>query len=130
MKDTKADSIRIPDEKRLIAEGDWVDAGEQLTNGFLNPHDILSIGRVTIEGTPIEGEEAVWAYLVDEVQRVYGKSIINDKHVEVIVRQMLTKVRITDPGDTHFYPNDEVHRKEFQRVNSEILEKDGAPRNR
>ena len=118
---------QIPDEKRLIAEGDWVDAGEQLTNGFLNPHDILSIGRVTIEGTPIEGEEAVWAYLVDEVQRVYGKSIINDKHVEVIVRQMLTKVRITDPGDTHFYPNDEVHRKEFQRVNSEILEKDGAP---
>ena len=118
---------QIPDEKRLIAEGDWVDAGEQLTNGFLNPHDILSIGRVTIEGIPIEGEEAVWAYLVDEVQKVYGKSIINDKHVEVIVRQMLTKVRITDPGDTHFYPNDEVHRKEFQRVNSEILEKDGAP---
>ena len=118
---------QIPDEKRLIAEGDWVDAGEQLTNGFLNPHDILNIGRVTIEGVPIEGEEAVWAYLVDEVQKVYGKSIINDKHVEVIVRQMLTKVRIIDPGDTHFYPNDEVHRKEFERVNSEILEKDGAP---
>ncbi|MXY99658.1 hypothetical protein F4Y93_03075 [Candidatus Poribacteria bacterium] len=118
---------QIPDEKRLIAEGDWVDAGEQLTNGFLNPHDILSIGRVTIEGVPVEGEEAVWAYLVDEVQKVYGKGTINDKHVEVIVRQMLTKVRITDPGDTHFYPNDEVHRKEFQRVNSEILEKDGAP---
>ncbi len=117
---------QIPDEKRLIAEGDWVDAGEQLTNGFLNPHDILSIGRVTIEGVPIEGEEAVWAYLVDEVQKVYGKSIINDKHVEVIVRQMLTKVRVISPGDTHFYPNDEVHRREFQRVNSEILEKDGV----
>ena len=118
---------QIPDEKRLIAEGDWVDAGEQLTNGFLNPHDILSIGRVTIEGVPIEGEEAVWAYLVDEVQRVYGKGIINDKHVEVIVRQMLTKVRIINPGDTHFYPNDEVHRKEFERVNTEILENDGIP---
>ena len=118
---------QIPDEKRLVAEGDWVDAGEQLTNGFLNPHDILSIGRVTIEGVPIEGEEAVWAYLVDEIQRVYGNGIINDKHVEVIVRQMLTKVRITDPGDTHFYPNDEVHRREFERVNSEMLEKDGVP---
>ena len=118
---------QIPDEKRLIAEGDWVDAGEQLTNGFLNPHDILSIGRVAIEGVPIEGEEAVWAYLVDEVQKVYGKGIINDKHVEVIVRQMLTKVRITDPGDTHFYPNDEVHRKEFERVNSEILDNGSVP---
>ena len=118
---------QIPDEKRLIAEGDWVDAGEQLTNGFLNPHDILSIGRVTIEGVPIEGEEAVWAYLVDEVQKVYGKSIINDKHVEVIVRQMLTKVRIIAPGDTHFYPNDEVHRKEFERVNTEILENGSVP---
>ena len=118
---------QIPDEKRLIAEGDWVDAGEQLTNGFLNPHDILSIGRVTIEGVPIEGEEAVWAYLVDEVQRVYGKGTINDKHVEVIVRQMLTKVRIIDPGETNFYPNDEVHRKEFQRINSEILEKGSVP---
>ncbi len=114
---------QIPDEKRLIAEGDWVDAGEQLTNGFLNPHDILEIGRVTIEGVPIEGEEAVWAYLVDEVQRVYGKGIINDKHVEAIVRQMLTKVRITDPGDTNFYPNDEVHRKAFERVNEDILRK-------
>ncbi len=118
---------QIPDEKRLIAEGDWVDAGEQLTNGFLNPHDILSIGRVTIEGVPIEGEEAVWAYLVDEVQKVYPNGTINDKHVEVIVRQMLTKVRVISPGDTHFYPNDEVHRREFQRVNSEILEKDGVP---
>ena len=120
-------TYQIPDEKRLIAEGDWVDAGQQLTNGFLNPHDILEIGRVTIEGIPVEGEEAVWAYLVDEVQKVYGKGTINDKHVEVIVRQMLTKVRIKDPGDTHFYPNDEVHRREFQRVNSETLEKDGVP---
>ena len=76
---------------------------------------------------PIEGEEAVWAYLVDEVQKVYGNGIINDKHVEVIVRQMLTKVRIIDPGDTNFYPNDEVHRREFQRVNTKILDKGGAP---
>ena len=118
---------QIPDEKRLIAEGDWVNAGEPLTNGFLNPHDILSIGRTTIEGVPVEGEEAVWAYLVDEVQKVYGKGTINDKHVETIVRQMLTKIRITEPGDTNFYPNDEVHHREFERVNSEILEKGGIP---
>ena len=118
---------QIPDEKRRVAEGDWVDAGEPLTSGFLNPHDILSIGRTTIEGVPVEGEEAVWAYLVDEVQKVYGKGTINDKHVETIVRQMLTKIRITEPGDTDFYPNDEVQRKRFERINSEIEVEGGTP---
>ena len=118
---------QIPDEKRRVAEGDWVHAGEPLTDGYLNPHDILSIGRTTIEGVPVEGEEAVWSYLVDEVQKVYGKGTINDKHVEAIVRQMLTKIRITDPGDTNFYPNDEVQRKQFERVNSEIGETGGMP---
>ena len=118
---------QIPDENRRVAEGDWVDAGEPLTSGFLNPHDILSIGRTTIEGVPVEGEEAVWAYLVDEVQKVYGKGTINDKHVETIVRQMLTKIRITEPGDTDFYPNDEVHRKRFERINSEIEAEGGTP---
>ena len=118
---------QIPDEKRRVAEGDWVNAGEPLTDGFLNPHDILSIGRTTIEGVSVEGEEAVWAYLVDEVQKVYPNGAINDKHVEAIVRQMLTKIRITDPGDTNFYPNDEVQRRQFERINSEIVEKDGTP---
>ena len=118
---------QIPDEKRRVAEGDWVNAGEPLTDGYLNPHDILSIGRTTIEGVSVEGDEAVWSYLVDEVQKVYGKGAINDKHVEAIVRQMLTKIRITEPGDTHFYPNDEVQRKQFERVNSEIEEKGGTP---
>ena len=118
---------QIPDEKRRVAEGDWVHAGEPLTDGYLNPHDILSIGRTTIEGVPVEGDEAVWSYLVDEVQKVYGKGTINDKHVEAIVRQMLTKIRITDPGDTNFYPNDEVQRKQFERVNSEIEETGGMP---
>ena len=118
---------QIPDEKRRVAEGDWVNAGEPLTDGYLNPHDILSIGRTTIEGVSVEGEEAVWSYLVDEVQKVYGKGTINDKHVETIVRQMLTKIRITEPGDTNFYPNDEVQRKQFERVNSEIEENGGTP---
>lgn len=118
---------QIPDEKRRVAEGDWVNAGEPLTDGYLNPHDILSIGRTTIEGVPVEGDEAVWSYLVDEVQKVYGKGTINDKHVEAIVRQMLTKIRITEPGDTNFYPNDEVQRKQFERVNSEIEDTGGIP---
>ena len=117
----------IPDEKRRVAEGDWVNAGEPLTDGYLNPHDILSIGRTTIEGVSVEGEEAVWSYLVDEVQKVYGKGTINDKHVETIVRQMLTKIRITEPGDTNFYPNDEVQRKQFESVNSEIEDTGGIP---
>ena len=118
---------QIPDEKRRVAEGDWVNAGEPLTDGFLNPHDILSIGRTTIEGVPVEGEEAVWAYLVDEVQKVYGKGTIKDKHVEIIVRQMLTKIRITEPGDTDFYPDDEVHRRRFERVNSDIIAQGKIP---
>ena len=75
----------------------------------------------------VEGEEAVWSYLVDEVQKVYPNGTINDKHVETIVRQMLTKIRITDPGDTNFYPNDEVQRRQFERINSEIEENGGTP---
>ena len=118
---------QIPDEKRQVNEGDWVEAGQPLTDGFLNPHDILSIGRTIIEGVPIEGEEAVWAYLVDEVQKVYNKGNINDKHIEVIVRQMLTKVRIIEPGDTDFYPNDEVQRRRFEQVNRAVIEQDGMP---
>ncbi len=117
----------IPDEKRRIAEGDWVDAGDSLTDGFLNPHDILRIGRTAIEGVSVEGEEAVWAYLVDEVQKVYGAGIINDKHVETIVRQMLTKIRIKEPGDTNFYPNDEVQRKAFERINNQVEDSGGIP---
>ncbi len=117
----------IPDEKRRVAEGDWVNAGDSLTDGFLNPHDILRIGRTAIEGVSVEGEEAVWAYLVDEVQNVYGAGTVNDKHVEAIVRQMLTKIRITDPGDTNFYPNDEVQRKEFERVNNEVEDRGEIP---
>ena len=123
----KSGFYQIPDEKRRVDEDDWVNAGEPLTNGFLNPHDILSIGRTTIEGVLVEGEEAVWAYLVDEVQKVYGKGTINDKHVEIIVRQMLTKIRITEPGDTDFYPNDEVHRRRFESVNSDIEAQGGMP---
>ena len=117
----------IQDEKRIFTEGDWVEAGQPLTDGYLNPHDILEIGRVFIGDTPIEGEEAIWAYLVEEIQKVYGARAINDKHLEAIVRQMLTKVRVIDPGDTPFHQNSEVPRSRFAQVNEKVMDAGGEP---
>lgn len=121
----------IPDEKRRVTEGDRVEAGQPLTDGYLNPHDILRIGRVFIEGEnsvePIEGEEAVWAYLIEEIQKVYGARAINDKHLEAIVRQMLTKVRVINPGDTPFHQNSEVPRSRFAQVNEKVVDAGGEP---
>ncbi len=117
----------IPDEKRRVDDGDWVDAGQPLTDGYLNPHDILAIGRTTLNGHSLEGEEALWTYLVDEVQTVYGTNTINDKHVEVIVRQMLQKIRILTVGDTTFYANDEVTRFKFHAENRRVEQDGGTP---
>ena len=115
----------IPDEKRRVTEGDWVEAGQPLTDGFLNPHDILRIGRVFIEDVPIDGEEAVWAYLIEEIQKVYGARAINDKHLEAIVRQMTRKVRVLKPGDTQFPHNSEVTRQKFAEVNAKVIDSGG-----
>ncbi|MYF99697.1 DNA-directed RNA polymerase subunit beta' [Candidatus Poribacteria bacterium] len=117
----------IPDEKRRVDDGDWVEAGQPLTDGYLNPHDILAIGRTTLNGHSLEGEEALWTYLVDEVQTVYGTNTINDKHVEVIVRQMLQKIRILTVGDTTFYANDEVTRYKFHAENRRVEQDGGTP---
>lgn len=117
----------IPDEKRRVDDGDQVEAGQPLTDGYLNPHDILAIGRTTLNGHSLEGEEALWTYLVDEVQTVYGANTINDKHVEVIVRQMLQKIRILTVGDTKFYANDEVTRHKFHLENRRVEEEGGTP---
>lgn len=89
----------------LVQEGDFVRAGDRLTDGSINPHDILRI----------KGAGAVQEYLVNEIQEVYRMQgvKINDKHIEVIVRQMLQKVRITDPGDSTFLENDQVDRIQF-----------------
>ena len=125
--DTESRPYTIPDEKRRFDEGDWVEAGQPLTDGYLNPHDILSIGRVNINGHSLEGEEALWTYLVDEVQTVYGTNTINDKHVEVIVRQMLQKIRILSVGDTTFYANDEVTRHKFHAENRRVEQEGGTP---
>jgi len=111
---------RIPRGKHLIVrEGDWVTAGDRLTDGPINPHDILSV----------LGENAVQSYLVDEVQEVYraaGESI-NDKHVEVIVSQMLRKVRIVSAGDTEFLVGDEVDRVIFRKENQRVLNSGNTP---
>jgi DNA-directed RNA polymerase subunit beta' len=99
----------------LVHEDDFVQAGEKLSEGSVVPHDILAI----------LGANKVQEYLVNEIQEVYRLQgvHINDKHIEVIVRQMLRKVRVEDPGDTEFLENDEVDRKYFLKVNDAILNK-------
>ena len=104
----------IPYGKHLLVhEGDLVRAGEKLSEGSVTPHDILAI----------LGANKVQEYLVNEIQEVYRLQgvRINDKHIEVIARQMLRKVQVEDPGDTHFLENDEVDRLHFLRINDEIL---------
>ena len=125
--EVKSRLYSIPDEKRRVDDGDQVTAGQPLTDGYLNPHDILAIGRTTLGGHALEGEEALWTYLVDEVQTVYGTNTINDKHVEVIVRQMLQKIRILTVGDTKFYANDEVNRHKFHAENRRVEDEGGTP---
>jgi len=110
----------IPKGKHVsVHEGDWVKAGEPLMDGAVNPHSILDI----------LGPKELQRYLVDEVQKVYrlqGVSI-NDKHIEVIVRQMMRKVRIEDPGDTNLLIGEQVDRLVFQEENSKIKGKDKKP---
>ena len=110
----------IPKGKHVnVHEGDWVRAGEPLMDGSANPHDILDV----------LGPKELQKYLVDEVQDVYrlqGVSI-NDKHIEIIVRQMLRKVRIEDPGDTSFLPGSQVSKGLFDVENQRVLDKDGKP---
>ncbi|MEW6542080.1 MAG: DNA-directed RNA polymerase subunit beta' [Nitrospirota bacterium] len=110
----------IPKGKHVnVHEGDWVRAGEPLMDGSANPHDILDV----------LGPKELQKYLVDEVQDVYrlqGVSI-NDKHIEIIVRQMLRKVRIEDPGDTEFLPGSQVNKFVFEDENERVLAKGGRP---
>ena len=110
----------IPRGKHVnVHEGDWVRAGEPLMDGSANPHDILDV----------LGPKELQKYLVDEVQDVYRLQgvTINDKHIEIIVRQMLRKVRIEDPGDTEFLPGSHVSRIAFGAENERVLAKDGQP---
>jgi DNA-directed RNA polymerase subunit beta' len=110
----------IPKGKHVnVHEGDWVRAGEPLMDGSANPHDILDV----------LGPNELQKYLVDEVQDVYRLQgvTINDKHIEIIVRQMLRKVRIEDPGDTEFLPGSQVSKMLFDEENERVLAKGGQP---
>jgi DNA-directed RNA polymerase subunit beta' len=102
-----------------VETGDEVKAGQQLTDGSINPHDILRI----------LGKEAVQQYLVDEVQKVYRSQgvNINDKHIEVIVHQMLTKVRIDSAGDTDLVPDELVDKYVYEDTNAKVLAEGGEP---
>ncbi|GLI36087.1 DNA-directed RNA polymerase subunit beta' [Desulforhabdus amnigena] len=110
----------IPKGKHIsVHEGDYVRAGEPLMDGSPNPHDILSV----------LGEKEVAKYLVDEVQQVYRLQgvKINDKHIEVIVRQMLKRVRITDRGDSEFLEGEHVEKQLFEEVNSALIAEEKRP---
>lgn len=110
----------IPKGKHIsVQEGDRVMPGDALMDGVNNPHDLLAI----------KGEKELARYLVDEVQEVYRLQgvKINDKHIEVIVRQMLRRVRITDPGNTGFIADEQVERYRFQEENERVVTGGGRP---
>ena len=110
----------IPRSKHiLVFNGDHVTKGDQLTDGPVVPHEILEI----------LGPQALQEHLVNEVQEVYRAQgvEINDKHVEIIIRQMLRKVKISDPSDTNFLWGDQVDRLEFERENARVVEEGGKP---
>ena len=117
---TESREYLIPRGKHVsVHEGDWVRAGEALMDGSVNPHNILDI----------LGPKELQRYLVDEVQKVYrlqGVSI-NDKHIEVIVRQMMRKIKVEDPGDTEFLTGDQVDRIPFIEANEQAKAKGGKP---
>ena len=101
--------------REIVEEGDKVTKGQALTDGAPNPHDILAI----------RGVDAVHDYLIREVQITYRTQgvDINDKHIEVIVRQMMRKVKITDPGDSDLLPGMQIEKAEFYAINDEIERK-------
>ncbi|KTB48568.1 DNA-directed RNA polymerase subunit beta' [Dehalogenimonas alkenigignens] len=102
-----------------IKDGDSVKAGQKLTDGSVNPQDILAV----------LGKEAVQRYIVEEVQKVYFSQgvHINDKHIEVIVRQMMNRVRIDSSGDTELVPGELVDRYRYEDKNANILAEGGEP---
>jgi DNA-directed RNA polymerase subunit beta' len=108
-----------PSVRVLVTTGSEVRAGDALTAGPLNPHDILRI----------RGSEELQRYLVEEVQKVYRSQgvSIHDKHIEVILRQMLRRVQVESPGDSEFIPGQTVDRFEFRSKNAMMLAEGGEP---
>src|SRR5258706_259343 len=110
----------IPHSKHIIVfRGDNVKKGQQLTEGPVVPHEVLEVC----------GPQDLQEYLVNEVQEVYRLQgvEINDKHIEIIVRQMLRKVKVTEPGDTAMLWGDQVDRLEFEKENRRVIEQGGKP---
>ncbi|MCF7889293.1 MAG: DNA-directed RNA polymerase subunit beta', partial [Victivallales bacterium] len=110
----------IPANKHLtVRKGDIVKKGQKLTNGSVDPHDLLEIC----------GQQELQEYLVNEVQLVYKAQgvEINDKHIEIIVKQMLQKVRITESGTTKFLPGEQIDRRKFVKENFEVAQSGGTP---
>ena len=117
--DGTSEQYAIPFGYRIkVEEGDVVAAGDPLTEGSINPHDILAV----------KGEQAVQNYIISEVQKVYRLQgvDINDKHIEVIVRQMMRKVRIDDPGDSYLLPGATVDKNELAKIFEELAERRAA----
>jgi len=102
-----------------VQEGEFIQAGDPITEGAVNPHDILSI----------LGEKEMQRHLVDKIQEVYRSQgvTINDKHIEVIVRQMMRFVKVVDPGDTDFLLDQQVPQYVFRRENERVIAADGEP---
>lgn len=114
--DGTEEAYAVPFGYRLkIEEGDMVQAGDPLTEGSINPHDVLLV----------KGEQAVQNYIISEVQKVYRLQgvDINDKHIEVIVRQMMRKVRIDEPGDSYLLPASTIDKNELIRIMEQLDER-------
>jgi DNA-directed RNA polymerase subunit beta' len=110
----------VPANARIdVDNGQRVQAGQRLTDGSVNPQDILRV----------LGRDAVQLYLVEQVQQVYQQQgvTINDKHIETIVRQMLRKVRVDSPGDTDLLPGELVDRARYEEINAAVLAEGGEP---
>jgi len=105
--------------KTKVKDGDFVNVGDELTEGSINPHDMLAV----------KGVQGVELYLLREVQKVYRLQgvDINDKHIEVMVRQMLKKVKIEESGDTHLLPGTMVDVFEYEKVNREAVAEGKEP---
>jgi DNA-directed RNA polymerase subunit beta' (EC 2.7.7.6) len=113
-------TYQIPYGARLkVSDGQYIEAGDEITEGSVYPQDLLKI----------KGIEAVQNYLLQEVQRVYRLQgvEINDKHIEVIIRQMMRKIKIEEPGDTDMLPGDLVDIFAFEEANQKVVEAGGRP---
>ncbi|AZM60595.1 MULTISPECIES: DNA-directed RNA polymerase subunit beta' [unclassified Streptomyces] len=120
--DDGSDETAYPISKRakvLVGEGDHVEVGQQLTVGATNPHDVLRI----------LGQRAVQVHLVGEVQKVYNSQgvSIHDKHIEIIIRQMLRRVTIIESGDAELLPGELVERSKFETENRRVVQEGGHP---